>query len=283
MARCFALAFRRPVITYMVLAAALLSPACAFWSMADWSDREGAAPGGSEAEAEARASGRDAGFCNGAGDASLFCDDFDTPGVVWTDAEVCATCVARVVTPEAGAASPPSALFVESHSIGANQQGAAYLLEAITGAFDIATVRFALYVERADPTSEAAVQELALEDGDGPRLRSRLWLGDGTARLETVSSTPEPKNVYENVVSMPLGARAWHRFHITMSRTPGPGYVSMSVDEALVVDRHAIAGGERVNLSFPRLVFRNGVRYLGVPPDPAGFRLYFDDVALSVP
>jgi hypothetical protein len=255
--------------------------------MSSWSERDGAdASAAPDATDEAARNG--GGFCATSADATVFCDDFDTPpdasAPAWSDATVCDACVLRIVAPDSGAPpSPPNALYTESHAAGGNQQGPAHLVKTLDGDFSIATLSFAVYVDRADPTSQAAVQELAFEEETGPRIRARVWLSNGQARLETITSTPPPENVGEDVHVMPLSIGAWHRMVVTVSRAPTTGFVSFSVDGALVVDRHELAGGGRLRASFPRLVLRSGIRFLGFPPDPTGWRIFFDDVALSVP
>jgi len=278
----------------LALALAMFAPACAFWDFSDWTGGsvaaapDGGESGGSEGGSLVDGAATSA-HCRGdAGQSALFCDDFENPPVVWTGAEVCATCTISVITAEAGAPppSPTHVFFAESHSTAAdgNQAGPAYRSETIDGTFDAIGEQFSVYVDRADSVSEAAVEELGLEENDGRRLRARVWLSNGHARLETVVNAADLSGaIYQDVIVAPLTLQKWHRMAVTLSRTPSPGYVSFALDGALLVDHHAVLDGNHLVAAFPHAVLRNGIRYLGVPPDATGWRILLDDVALVAP
>lgn len=260
-----------PIACAGVLALAPLWSGCTFWDMSDWSDRTGEEPHSSA--------------CTFEGVEALFCDDFDTPGAAWSGGEICDGCSAEVTADTTGSApSPPNVFSVLSVATELGG-GASYITKGIPGDREGASVHYAFFPDHPDPISEACVEEFGLDTGDAQRVRVRLWLSGDSVRVDTKLEAPElAESSDEEIAVVPLiEPRQWHRVELSVARLPLPPTVTVVIDDQTIADQHPIFGGEYLTTTFSNVFLRNGVRYVGVATEPAGWRVLIDDIAITSP
>lgn len=255
-------------------------PACAFWELDDWSAHvadAGVADGGSGTETAAPP------FCASVGDASLFCDDFETDAAVWNSTQTCVACSYGIGAPDGEAApSPPNVLFVDAPAGEANPS--AYRQKSLVGDYPSITGEFWGYVERADANGQAAFQELGYVVDASNTIRVRIFVEGASIYLGTaVSSTSLSGVTYTDVAMTAFEQRKWHHVSYTLA-TSGPTHtITWAVDGVVKVNVLPIQDADHVVGRASRIDLRSGIFYIGDHATDGGTRVRMDNVRLAAP